>query len=103
MVRRSSCFGDLSRTHRASDNPQIASNERNISQHPERPGITALSVFVIVAGVLMAIFPAKTLALFEGVWPVGRSVKPSVAPKVMLFVRLSDIFFAFLATMSLMH
>jgi hypothetical protein len=67
------------------------------------PGVTALSVFVIVAGILMAAFPAKALAVFERVWPAGRSVTPSAAPKVMLFVRLSGAFFAFLALMSLLH
>ena len=67
------------------------------------PGITALSVFVIVAGLLMAVFPAKAVAVFERVWPVGRSVTPSAAPKVMLFVRLSGVFFAVLAFISLMH
>jgi len=67
------------------------------------PALTALSVFVIVAGVLMAAFPAKALAAFERVWPAGRSVTPSAAPKVMLFVRLSGVFFAFLALMSLLH
>jgi len=67
------------------------------------PGVTALSVFVIVAGILMAAFPAKALAVFERVWPAGRSVTPSAAPKVMLFVRLCGVFFAFLALMSLLH
>jgi hypothetical protein len=65
--------------------------------------LTALSVFVIVAGILMAVFPAKALAVFERVWPAGRSAGPSAAPKVMLFVRLSGAFFAFLAFMSLLH
>ncbi|SRR6266542_2333124 len=67
------------------------------------PGVTALSVFVIVAGILMAAFPAKALAVFERVWPAGRSVTPSAAPKVILFVRLFGAFFAFLALMSLLH
>jgi hypothetical protein len=67
------------------------------------PGVTALSIFVIVAGILMAAFPAKALAVFEHVWPAGRSVTQSAAPKVMLFVRLSGAFFAFLALMSLLH
>lgn len=67
------------------------------------PSATALTVFVIVAGILMAVFPAKALAVFERVWPGGRSVSRSAAPKVMLFVRLSGVFFAFLAFMSLIH
>jgi hypothetical protein len=67
------------------------------------PGVTILSVFVIVAGILMAAFPAKALAVFEHVWPAGRSVAPSAAPKVMLFVRLCGLLFAFLALMSLLH
>jgi hypothetical protein len=67
------------------------------------PGITALSIFVVVAGILMAVFPAKAMAVFEHVWPAGRSVTPSAAPKVMLFVRLCGAFFAFLALMSLLH
>lgn len=67
------------------------------------PGVTALSIFVIVAGILMAAFPAKAVTVFERVWPAGRSVAPSAAPKVMLFVRLCGVFFAFLALMSLLH
>jgi hypothetical protein len=58
---------------------------------------------VIVAGILMAVFPAKALAVFERVWPAGRSVTPSAAPKVMLFLRLSGVLFAFLAFISLFH
>jgi hypothetical protein len=67
------------------------------------PALNALSAFVIIAGVLMAVFPAKAVAVFEHVWPAGRSVAPSAAPKVMLFVRLFGGFFAFLALMSLLH
>ena len=70
---------------------------------PATPALTALSVFVIVAGILMAVFPARAVAVFERIWPVGRSVTPSAAPKVVLFVRLSGVFFAFLAFMSLVH
>jgi hypothetical protein len=75
---------------------------RALSESPT-PALTALSVFVIVVGALMAAFPAKALSLFERVWPAGRSVTPSAAPKVMLFVRLSGVFFAFLGFMSLVH
>jgi hypothetical protein len=67
------------------------------------PGVTALSVFMITAGILMAVFPAKAVAVFERIWPAGRSVTPSAAPKVMLFVRLFGAALAFLAIMSLMH
>jgi hypothetical protein len=67
------------------------------------PGVTALSVFVIVAGILMAAFPAKALTVFERVWPAGRSVTPSAAPKAMLFVRVSGMIFALIALASLMH
>ncbi len=67
------------------------------------PGITALSIFVVVAGILMAVFPAKALAVFGHVWPAGRSVTPSAAPKVMLALRLCGVFFAVLAFMSLFH
>ncbi len=67
------------------------------------PALNALSIFVIVAGILMAVFPAKAVAVFERVWPAGRSVTPSAAPKVMLFVRLSGVIFAFLAMMFLMR
>jgi hypothetical protein len=67
------------------------------------PALTALSVFVIVVGILMAVFPAKAVAVFERSWPAGRSVKRSAAPKVMLFVRLAGVIFAFLALKSLMH
>jgi hypothetical protein len=67
------------------------------------PALTALSVFMVAAGILMAVFPARAVAVFERVWPAGRSVTPSAAPKVMLFVRLSGVFFAVLALMSLLH
>ena len=67
------------------------------------PGITALSVFVIIAGILMAVFPAKAMAVFERVWPAGRSVTPSAASKVTLFVRLCGVFFTVLAFISLLH
>lgn len=67
------------------------------------PGITALSIFVVVAGILIAVFPAKALAVFGQVWPAGRSVTPSAAPKVMLVLRLCGVFFAVLAFMSLFH
>ena len=66
-------------------------------------GATALAVFMIVAGILMIVFPAKAIKVFERLWPSGRSVKPSAAPKVMLFVRVVGAFFAFLAIMSLVH
>ena len=64
------------------------------------PALTALSVFMAGAGVLMAAFPAKTLAVVARAWP-GRSVKPSPDRKVVLFVRVVGAFFAFLAIMSL--
>ncbi len=67
------------------------------------PEIIVLSIFVVVAGILMAIFPAKAVAVFERVWPAGRSITPSAAPKVMLIVRLCGVFFAILAAMSLIH
>lgn len=83
-------------THTA---PSVAGALRNTPT----PALNALSAFVIVAGVVMAVFPAKAVAVFEYVWPAGRSVAPSAAPKVMLFVRLCGLFFAFLALMSLLH
>ena len=67
------------------------------------PALTALSILVIVAGILMAVFPAKAVTVFEHVWPAGRSVTPSAAPKIVLFVRLCGVFFAFLALMSFPH
>jgi hypothetical protein len=67
------------------------------------PAATALTVFMIVAGILMAVFPGKAMAVFERVWPRGRRVTRTAAPKVMLVVRLCGLFFAFLAAMSLIH
>ncbi len=67
------------------------------------PGLTALSVFVTVAGILIALFPRKALEVFGRVWPAAQSVTQSAAPKVMLFVRLAAVFFALLAIMSLMR
>lgn len=72
---------------------------------PQTPatGATALAVFLMVAGILMAVFPAKAVAVFESVWPAGRSVRPSSAPKIMVFVRIAGVFFALLAIMSLVN
>lgn len=67
------------------------------------PGVTALSVLVIVVGILMAAFPTKAVAVFEKIWPPGRSVTSAAAPKIILFVRLSGAFFAVLALMSLVR
>ena len=67
------------------------------------PGLSVLSVFMIIAGTLMAVFPEKAMAFFGRVWPAGQAVKPSAAPRVMLFVRLVGAFFAFLAIMSLLR
>lgn len=67
------------------------------------PALTALSVLVIIAGILMAVFPAKAVAMFERVWPIGRSVTPSAAPKIKLFMRCFGAILIFLAIMSLVH
>jgi len=67
------------------------------------PASTALSIFVIVAGILMAVLPEKAVAVFERVWPAGRSVTRSASPRVMLSMRLCGTFFAFLALLSLLH
>jgi hypothetical protein len=65
--------------------------------------VTVLSVFMLVSGVLIAVFPAKALTVFETVWPVGRSLRPQAAPKAMLFLRVFGGFLVILAMMSLMH
>ena len=65
--------------------------------------IVALSAFVLAAGILMGLFPAQAIAVLERVWPSGRSMAPSAAPKAMLFVRLCGLFFAFLAMMFLIR
>jgi len=67
------------------------------------PALNALPVFMIVAGIVMIIFPGKAVAVFGRFWPAGRSVKPSAAPKVMLFVRLFGAGLTLLAIMSLIH
>lgn len=69
---------------------------------PPTPALTALSVFMLGAGALMAASPTKALAIFARAWP-GRSVKPSPDRKVVLFVRVVGIFFALLAIMSLVN
>lgn len=73
------------------------------SANSTTPALVLLSVFVAVAGTLMAVFPAKAVAVFESVWPAGRSVRPSSAPKIMVFVRIAGVFFALLAIMSLVN
>jgi hypothetical protein len=70
---------------------------------PPGPQATAFSIFVIIAGIFMAVFPAKALVVFERIWPAGRSVIPSAAPMVILVLRLTGVFFAFLAVMSLIR
>ncbi len=72
----------------------------SISSSPT-PALNALSLLIIAVGVFMAVFPGKAVVVFQCFWPVGRTVKPSAAPRVMLFVRLAGVFFAFLAVMSL--
>ncbi len=66
------------------------------------PALTALSVFMLGAGVLMAVFPIKALAIFARAWP-GRAVKPSPDRKVLLFVRLFGAALALLAIASLIR
>jgi len=67
------------------------------------PVLTTFLVFMITLGVLMAIFPTKAMKIFERVWPVGRSIRPSAAPKISLFLRFFGGVLAFMAVMSLMH
>jgi hypothetical protein len=67
------------------------------------PTLYAFSVLVIIAGILMAVFPTKTVALFERLWPAGRLIKQSAAPKAVLFLRAFGVLLAFLAIMSLVH
>jgi len=73
------------------------------ARQPMPMAIVALAAFVIVAGVSMALFPAQAITILQRLWPSGRSMTQSAAPKVKLFVRLCGIFFAFLAMMSLLH
>ncbi len=72
---------------------------------PDTPttGTAALSIFMVVAGILMAAFPGKAVVVFERVWPAGRTVTQSAATKVRLVIRVCGLFFAFLATMSLIR
>ncbi len=67
------------------------------------PGVTVLSVVITLAGVLMAVFPGKALAILNQVWPTERSVSPLAAPRVMWFLRLCGAFFAVLAVLALLH
>lgn len=65
------------------------------------PVLTAFSVFMIAVGVLLAIFPGKAIAAANHVWPDGRSITHSAAPRVRLLLRLFGAALAFMAGMSL--
>lgn len=67
------------------------------------PGVTVLSVIVILAGILMAVFPGRALTVFQHVWSAERSVSASAAPKIMWLVRLCGVFFIALALMALLR
>jgi hypothetical protein len=81
----------------------VPASSGTMARQPMPTAIVVLSACVMAAGVLMALFPAQAITILERVWPSGRSMKPSAAPKIKLFVRLCGIFFAFLAMMSLIR
>lgn len=67
------------------------------------PGVTVLSIILIFAGILMAIFPGRALAIFQRAWPAERSVSASAAPKIVWLVRLCGFFFPALAAMAFLR
>jgi hypothetical protein len=67
------------------------------------PVLTTFSVLMILAGGLMGIFPLKVMAILDRVWPAGRSVRPSSAPRIALYVRLFGALLVLLAIFSLIH
>jgi hypothetical protein len=67
------------------------------------PGLIAFSIFMLIVGALMAIFPGKAVSLSNQVWPDGRSIKPSAAPTIKLFLRIFGAVLILMATMSLLH
>jgi hypothetical protein len=67
------------------------------------PVLSAFSGVAIIIGILVAVFPAKTVELLERVWPAARSVTPSATPTVMLFVRLAGGVFVLFALVFLTH
>ena len=69
--------------------------------HTPSPVLTVFSLFIVAAGVLMALFPAKAVTIFNHFWPSGRSIKPLAFPKIAMFVRIFGIALAFMAIMSL--
>ena len=78
---------------------------RSNSSLPNSPSpiLTAFSVFMIIIGLLMIVFPAKAMMLVEHVWPTGRSISRSATPKIALLVRLFGAVLTFMAIMSLIH
>lgn len=83
--------------------PLVVGNLQNQNAILSGASISVGAQATPLLGAQAVVFPAKAVAVFEHVWPAGRSVAPSAAPKVMLIVRLCGAFFAFLALMSLRH
>lgn len=71
--------------------------------HTPSPVLTVFSLFIIAAGGLMALFPARVVTIFNRVWPSGRSVKPLALPRIAMFVRIFGMALTFLAIMSLIQ
>jgi len=67
------------------------------------PGLTALSVFIAVAGVLLALFPRKAMIIFNRIEPAGRAVKWWAVPRILLFLRLFGGALAAISILSLIH
>lgn len=65
--------------------------------------LTALPVLVLLIGLLAAVFPEKAVAVSAFVFPPWRAMSPVRARRVRLYTRLSGLFFAVLAAMSLLR
>lgn len=77
-------------------------SSENLANSPTTIG-NVFSLLMIVAGIFMALMPAKAMMVFESVWPAARRIEPSVVPKVILLVRVLGAIFALLAVIFLVH
>jgi hypothetical protein len=80
----------------------LAPLNRNLASSPTTIG-NVFSLLMIVAGAIIALVPAKAVMVCESVWPAGRSLKSSAAPKIILLVRLMGAILVLLAIMFLMR
>jgi uncharacterized membrane protein len=69
------------------------------ASHPT--AVVVLSVFVILLGGFMTLFPTRTIKSMNLVWPAHRSIRPEYQRGVALFIRIFGFLVGVLGIMSL--